>query len=284
MTTPTVDREDKPFEAIRDEIIKLLADKKYIRARSALLDLNDADIADVIDETENELGIEPAVIMFRMLPKDSAAEVFSRLNADDQLSIINIITDKELKHIIDEMDFDDLIDVLEELPANIVDKVLARSTREERRLINTFLNYPEDSAGSLMTPDYIELKQGWTAGRALEHIKTVGLDSETIYTSYVKDPGRRLIGLVSLRSLVMNDGDVPVSEIMVEDVVSVNVHDDQEVVSEVFTKYGYLAIPVVDNEKRLVGIITIDDILHVVEEETTEDIERMGGIIDKSDR
>ncbi|MDR1815847.1 MAG: magnesium transporter [Clostridiales Family XIII bacterium] len=276
--------EETPLEEVRDRIITLLDAKKYIRARQELLSLNEADAAEVIEETENRLGIEMAIILFRMLPKDESAEVFSRLSSDDQQGIIARITDKEVGSIIAELDFDDMIDVLEELPANIVDKILAKATREERKLINTFLNYPEDSAGSIMTPDYIELKQDWTVGEALAHIKRVGMDSETVYTCYVKDRGRRLLGLVSLRSLVTNEGDVPLANLMVEDAVFVNVFDDREVVSEAFKKYGFLAMPVVDNEKRLVGIITVDDILDVIEEETTEDIERMGGVIDSSDK
>ncbi|MDR0851466.1 MAG: magnesium transporter, partial [Clostridiales Family XIII bacterium] len=275
---------EKTFEEIRTEILGLLDAKKYIRAREEVLKLNEVDVAEVIDEASNELGIEMAIILIRMLPKDEAAEVFSYLSTDDQRAIIDGITDKELQFIIDEMDFDDMIDVLEELPANIVDKILENSTREERKLINTFLHYPEDSAGSLMTPEYISLKKNWTIGEALAHIKEAGMDSETVYTCYVKDWGRKLIGIVSLRSLVTHDPDEPIADIMVEDAVNVNVYDDQEKVMEAFTKYGFLAIPVVDNEKRLVGIITVDDILRVVEEETTEDIERMGGVFGSSDR
>jgi magnesium transporter len=272
------------LEEIQDEILTLLDAKKYIRARAILLSLNEADIADIIGETEDRLGIEIAIVLFRMLPKDQAVDVFSRLSAEDQTGIIARITDKEIKFIIDEMDFDDMIDVLEELPANIVDKILEKATREERKLINTFLNYPEDCAGSLMTPDYISLEQDWSVGDALAYIKRVGMDSETVYTCYVKDHSRHLLGIVSLRSLVTEDSDVPLSEIMIEDVIFVNVYDDQEKVSDLFTRYGFLAMPVVDNEKRLVGIITFDDILLTIEEETTEDIERMGGVISSDDR
>ena len=272
------------LEEIQTQIISLLDTRKYIHAREILLSLNEADIADVIGETEDKLGIDIAIILFRMLPKDQAAEVFSRLSSDDQTGIIARITDREIHTIIEEMDFDDMIDVLEELPANIVDKILAKATHAERRMINTFLNYPEDSAGSLMTPDYITLKQEWTVGEALSYIKRVGMDSETVYTCYVKDRGRRLLGIVSLRSLVTQDADVPLSELMVEDAVFVNVLDDREIVSEAFTRYGFLAVPVVDNEKRLVGIITFDDILLTIEEETTEDIERMGGVISRDDK
>ena len=276
--------QEQTFEESRKNIINLLEAKKYSEARTTLLRLNEADVAEIIGDTEDVLGIDMAIIIFRMLRKDDAAEVFSRLTTDDQLSIINHITDKEVKEIMEDLDFDDLIDVLEELPANIVDKILEKSTKEERKRINTFLNYPEDSAGSLMTPDYITLNQHWNVGEALAHIKRVGMDSETVYTCYVKDSGRRLLGIISLRRLVTTDEDVALTELLVEDSVSVNVFDDQEKVSDAFTKYGFLAIPVVDNEKRLVGIITVDDILKVVEEETTEDFERMGGVIDSGDR
>jgi magnesium transporter len=275
---------EKTLDEIREGILDLLDAKKYMRAREEVLKLNEADVADIIDETVGELGIEMAVILFRMLPKDDAAEVFSRLSSDDQLAIIERITEKEIGFIIDELDFDDMIDVLEELPANIVDKILERVTKEERKQINTFLNYPEDSAGSLMTPDYITLRREWTVGESLTHIKRAGMDSETVYTCYVKDWGRKLIGIVSLRSLVTHESSEFISELMVEDPVYVNVNDDQEEVSEVFTKYGFLAIPVVDNERRLVGIITVDDILKVVEDEFTEDFERLGGVLGSDDR
>ena len=210
-------------------------------------------------------------------------EVFSYLPSEDQVDIISGITEREISYIIEELDFDDKIDVLEELPANVVDKILEKTTKEERRLINTFLNYPENSAGSLMTPDYISLRDNMTVGEALAHIKKEGMDSETVYTCYVKEEGRKLEGIVSLRSLVILDDNMKVSELMSTDYVYVNVYDDQEEVSEAFKKYGFLAIPVVDSEHRLVGIITVDDILDVIEEETTEDIERMAGVMDGSD-
>ena len=209
-----------------------------------------------------------------------SVEVFSELPSDDQVEIVNGITDKEINFIVHEMDFDDKIDVLEELPANIVDKILEKTPKNERKLINTFLNYPDTCAGSLMTPDYISLQKEWTVGEALEYIKKVGMDAETVYTCYVKDSGRKLIGIVSLSTLVITDDDVKIKNIMRTDYVYENVYDDQEDVSEDFKKYGFLAIPVVDKEHRLVGIITVDDILDVMEEEATEDIERMNGVID----
>ncbi len=273
----------KSFDEITQEILAMVEAKKYVKARDLLLKNNEVDIAEILEEILEELDVEATIIMFRMLPKDVSVEVFSYLPSEDQVAIISGITERELSYIIDELDFDDKIDVLEELPANVVDKILEKTTKEERRLINTFLNYPENSAGSLMTPDYISLRDNMTVGEALAHIKKEGMDSETVYTCYVKEEGRKLEGIVSLRSLVIHDDNMKVSELMSTDYVYVNVYDDQEEVSEAFKKYGFLAIPVVDSEHRLVGIITVDDILNVIEEETTEDIERMAGVMDGSD-
>jgi magnesium transporter len=269
---------DRKIEESIALIIQLIEKKQYMEARTEFLNFNEVDIAEILEEIMDVLGIEKTIIMFRTLPKDVAVEVFSNLDTDEQLSIINGITDKEIKYIIDELPFDDMIDVLEELPANIVDKILEKSTKEERKLINTFLNYPENSAGSLMTPDYISLFKEMTVGEALAHIKEVGMDRETVYTCYVKDKGRKLIGIVSLRTMVVSDDNIPIADIMHEDFVSVNVLDDQEDVSNLFKRYGFLAIPVVDNENRLVGIITVDDILNIIDEETTEDFQKMAGV------
>lgn len=271
------------FVEIVENIIYLLNAKRYVAARDELLKNNEVDIAEILEEILEELGIEKTVIIFRTLPKDVSVEVFSYLPAEDQVALINVITDKEIRYILDELDFDDMIDVLEELPANLVDKILEKTPKEERKLINTFLNYPDGCAGSLMTPYYISLHREMNVEQALAHIKKEGMDSETIYTCYVKDKGRKLQGIISLRTLVVSESDVKIGELMHEDFVCVNVHDDQEVVSEAFKRYGFLAIPVVDNESRLVGIITVDDILDVIEEETTEDFERMAGVIDSGD-
>lgn len=276
--------EEKTFEAKVEEITGLLEEKKFVAARELLLTNNEVDIAEILEELLDKLGIDKVVIIFRMLPKDVLVEVFAYMPIDDQVDIINAITDKEISFILDEMDFDDMIDVLEELPANIVDKILEKTPKDERRLINTFLNYPENCAGTLMTPDYISLQKDMTVAQAMAHIKKEGMDSETVYTCYVKEQGRKLIGIVSLRSLVIADDDTKISDLMHTDFVSVNVYDDQEEVSEAFKKYDFLAIPVVDNENRLVGIITVDDIIDVIEEEATEDFERMAGIMDDSDK
>ncbi len=274
---------NQQFDEDTEKIIGLLADKSYFKARDEILKYNEVDIGEILEEVLEKLGVEKTIIIFRMLPKDVSVEVFSYLPSDDQVAIVHGITDREISYIIDELDFDDKIDVLEELPANIVDKILESTPKEERKLINTFLNYPDTCAGSLMTPDYISLQETMTVEEALAHIKSEGMDSETVYTCYVKRGGRKLEGIVSLRSLVIADGDTKISDLMNTEYVYVNVYDDQEEVAESFKKYGFLAIPVVDNEHRLVGIITVDDILPVIEEETTEDMERMAGVIDDSD-
>lgn len=275
---------DDIFDDIFEQIKLLLEEKKYKQMRELLLEvMNEADIAELLEEVIDEIDVEKAILILRMLPKDILVDVFAYLPIDDQAEIITGITEREVNYIMDELAFDDMIDVLEELPANVVDKILEKTPKEERRLINTFLNYPDNCAGTLMTPEYISLQQNMTVGEALAHIKKEGMDSETIYTCYVKDKGRKLIGIVSLRALVVADDSVIVGDIMDEDFVSVNVYDDREEVSDDFKKYGFLAIPVVDKEDRLVGIITVDDIIDVIEEETTEDFERMAGILDDSD-
>ena len=202
-----------------EKILKLIEEKKYFQARDELLKYNAVDIAELLEEITEETEIEMTIILFRLLPKDVSVEVFSELPSDDQVEIVNGITDKEINFIVHEMDFDDKIDVLEELPANIVDKILEKTPKNERKLINTFLNYPDTCAGSLMTPDYISLQKEWTVGEALEYIKKVGMDAETVYTCYVKDSGRKLIGIVSLSTLVITDDDVKIKNIMRTDYV-----------------------------------------------------------------
>lgn len=277
----TLDTRD--FDAEIEEIIKLIEEKKYNRLRSILLENNAVDIAEMIENVNDRLGLDCAILAFRMLPKDVSVEVFAYLPEEDQVEVINGITQREIDHIIEELAFDDMIDLLEELPANLVDKILLNTTKEERSLINTFLNYPENSAGSLMTIDYIDFKVDMTVKQCLKHIKEVGLDSETVYTCYVMDRDRTLLGVVSLRALVMADGDELVSDIMHEDPMSINVLTDQEEVSNIFKRYGILALPVVDKEGRLVGIITVDDIFDVIDDEVTEDFQRMAGVTGDSD-
>lgn len=287
MNQDSVSHRDAAMEASRQRILADLAEKRYFQVRDELLRYNEADIAEFFEDMlEDADRLSQTIVVYRLLPKDCSVEVFSYLPSDDQLKIVSGMTDQELRYIVDELDFDDKIDVLEELPANLVDKILVETPKAERKLINTFLNYPDDCAGSIMTPDYISLQKDWTVGQAMAHIKREGMDSETVYTCYVKDTGRKLIGIVSLRTLVISDDSAKIRDLMHTDFVCVNVYDDQEEVSEVFRKYGFLAIPVVDREYRLVGIVTMDDILEVIDVENTEDMERMAGIVDRdsSDR
>ena len=260
----------QPEAAVEESLEKIfgwIGEKKYFKVRDELLKYNEADIAEMFEEMLEDPGIlESTVVIYRLLPKDISVEVFSYLPSDDQLKIVDGITDAELSYIVQELDFDDKIDILEELPANLVDKILEKTPKDERRLINTFLNYPDTCAGSLMTPDYISLQKEMTVAEAMAYIKKEGMDAETIYTCYVKDTGRKLIGIVSLSTLVVSDDNLKIMDIMHTDYVWINVYEDQEEVAEQFKKYGFLAIPVVDNEHRLVGIITVDDILEDLEQ------------------
>lgn len=272
------------LDELKDEIVELIDGKKYGLMRSKLLELNEVDIAETLEEINDRMGLEKEILVFRMLPKDVSVDVFAYLPEDDQIDIINGITQSEINQIVQESAFDDMIDILEELPANLVDRILMNTPKEERKLINTFLNYPENSAGSLMTIDYISFRENMTVDEAIQHIREVGLDSETVYTGYVMDDSRHLIGVVSLRSMLVVDGQTPVSEVMHdENILSVTVKTDQEDVSKEFKRYGLLALPVVDNENRLVGIITVDDIFDVIDDEATEDFQRMAALSGRAD-
>jgi len=260
---------------MKEQLLELLENKEYIKLRDLLIEMNHVNIAEILEEldTNNQL------VIFRILPKDTAVLVFSYLSTDTQEAIIHAITDKEVKTLIDELYFDDMIDLLEEMPANIVKKILRNVSEEERSLVNQFLKYPENSAGSLMTIEYVDLKRDITVKDALQKIKRIGLEKETVYTCYVIDQNRKLEGIVSLRELVVSPDDTLISDLMTTDVIYVHTNDDQEEIAKVFKKYGFLALPVVDTEKRLVGIITFDDIMKVIEEESTEDIYKMAAIV-----
>lgn len=255
-------------------LLELIEQKKYIEIKKELSEMNAVDVAELLDP----LDTPTTLLLFRMLPKDLAVEVFSYFSTDQQKEIINLITDKELEYIINELFFDDMIDLIEEMPANIVKKILKSSKEEERQIINQFLKYPPNSAGSIMTIEYVDLKKEMTVKEALRHIKKTGLSKETVYTCYVTDKKRVLEGIVSLRTLVVSDEDEILENIMEKDVIKVNTHDDQESVAAVFKKYGFLALPVVDNENRLIGIITVDDIMDVMEQEATEDFQLMAAM------
>lgn len=261
------------------KIEMLLEQKKYRELREELIQMNPIDIEEILEE----LDIAIALMLFRMLPKDVAVDVFSYFPVDKQKEIVGCITDKELEYIIDELYFDDMIDLLEEMPANVVKKILLNSNQEERKRINQFLNYPQDSAGSLMTIEYVDLKKEMTVGEALAHIKETGLSKETVYTCYVTDSNRKLEGIVSLRKLVVNEENESIKNIMNRDVIYVNTHDDQETVAALFRKYGFIALPVVDKENRLTGIITVDDIMDVIDKENTEDFQKMAAMSPSED-
>lgn len=215
---------------------------------------------------------------FRLLPKEKAVEVFAYLSEKIRTAFSQMIAEDELKSLVEDLFFDDKIDFLEEMPANVVKKILQGTPESERKLINQFLNYPDDSAGSIMTIEFVDLRQEMTVAEALEHIRHTGPDKETIYTCYVIDHERRLQGAISLKDLVLARPDARIRDLMARDVISVKTHEDREVVAALFKKYDLLAMPVVDQENRLVGIITIDDVMDVLEAEATEDFQRIGGI------
>lgn len=258
-----------------EELRGLLEARQYTRLRQFLAERNEADIAGLMEELEEEEILK----VYRILPKDLAADVFSYLEFEIQQTIINSLSDKEAGGVIDNLMADDAVDMLEEMPANVVERLLANANPETRQAINQLLRYPEDSAGSIMTVEYVSLKESLTVDEAIERIRSVGLDSGTINICYVLDSRRRLVGTVALRYLLLSRGDDVIGDIMHENVISIHTHMDQEQVAAQFKKYDFTAMPVVDNENRLVGIITVDDIVDILEEETTEDMEKMAAIV-----
>ena len=266
------------------KVIELIEDKKYVLVKKEFADMNEADIAEVLEELQEELPTQEFIRVFRLLPKDIAADVFAHLPVEIEQYIINSLTDKETTNIIENMFADDAADLMEEMPASVVRRILALASDETRNDINHLLKYPEDSAGSIMTVEFADLKENITVKQALERIRAIGIDKETINTCYVLDLQRHLVGSVTLRTLLLGNPDAIVSDIMDENVITVSTLDDQETVARQFQKYDFMAMPVVDSENRLVGIITVDDILEIIEEEATEDMEKMAAILpsDKS--
>lgn len=252
----------------------LLEDNNLKLLRDELADMAYPDIAEFIMEFDDD---KIAVRLFRILPKDISADVFSYLDLDNQQAIVQSITDSEIQRLMDDLFVDDAVDFLEEVPANIVRRVLANTDKETRDTINRFLKYPENSAGSVMTNEMVELHDRLTVAEAVKSIRRNGVDKETIYTCYVIDDGRKLVGTIPLRRLLLNDDDTPLTEIMSDDeqLIFVRTMDDREEVASVAKKYDLLSVPVTDKEDRLVGIITIDDIVDIIDEEATEDMEKM---------
>lgn len=258
-----------------EELLELLDTKQYTKLRQLLAEENSADVAAVMEELEEEKLLR----VFRILPKDLAADVFSYMESDNQQTIITALSDRETANIINNLMADDATDLLEEMPANVVTKILENASAETRRDINHLLRYPEDSAGSIMTVEYVDLKENLTVEGAIAHIRAVGLDSETINVCYVLDAQRRLLGTVALRYLLLSDPGERIGNIMHENVIALGTLMDQEEVAAQFKKYDFTTMPVVDNENRLVGIVTVDDIVDIMEEETTEDMEKMAAIV-----
>lgn len=257
-----------------ERITKLIEEKKFSKIKELLINMNEFDIAGILDD----LPPKEIVKIFRLLPKDIGADVFSYLESDTAALIISSLSDSEAVDIINDMYADDATDLFEEMPANVVKKLLNKVDPETRRNINQLLKYPDNSAGSLMTVEYLDFKEYITIKDAIKKIKREYDESETINTCYVTDKKKKLIGEVKLKDLVINDEDTPVNEIMNEDFMYVNTLTDQEEVAKMFQDYDLTSVPVVDSENKLVGIITIDDVIDVIEEEATEDIERMAGI------
>nr|WP_296169615.1 magnesium transporter [uncultured Ruminococcus sp.] len=258
------------------ETIKvLLDDKKFSTLRDILVTMKPYDIAAVFENLQDE----KMPILFRILPKELAAETFVEMDDETQEFLIHGFSDSELKEVVDELFVDDAVDLIEEMPANVVKRILRQADKDMRKQINELLKYPEDSAGSIMTTEFIVLRPDMTAEMAIKRIRRTGVDKETIYTCYVTDANNKLIGITTVKDLLLAEDDELVKSIMEENVISVTTLDDQEQVAQMFSNYNFLALPVVDNENRLVGIVTIDDAIDVIQEEATEDIEKMAAVL-----
>ncbi len=262
------------IEELAKKVPEYISKRKYSELKKIMIEMNPADIGDLMEE----LPRENLPLVYRILPKELASEVFVYIDSDAQELLISTFSDSELEAVIDDLYIDDTVDIIEEMPATVVKRILKHADQEMRDEINKILKYPKDSVGSVMTTEYVDLKKDLTVEDAFLRIRRTAVDKETIYTCYVKDENRKLIGLVTVKDLLMSDYQEKISDIMETNVISVNTTDDREVVANMFTKYDFLAIPVVDNEGRLVGIVTFDDAMDVIQDETTEDIEKMAAI------
>lgn len=257
----------------KEIFVKLLQQRQYKAVRSILDVMNEVDIASLLSELDDR----ELALAFRLIPKDKAAEVFANMDSSMQKYLVEIFSEKELKELLDDLYMDDTVDILEELPANLVNRILDTVSTSDRALINQLLNYPEDSAGSIMTTEYVDIRENMTVAQAMAHIKQTGIHKETIYTCYVTER-RRLIGIVSAKDLMTTDDDVRIRDLMETEIISVGTHTDKENVAQLFTRYDFLAIPVLDAEGLMVGIVTFDDAMDVMVEEATEDITKMAAI------
>lgn len=257
-----------------EQVLALLEEKKYPELKALLSEMNEADIAAIFAD----LPPEKLPLVYRILPKELAAEVFVNMESDAQELLIRAFSDNELREVLDELYVDDAVDIIEEMPATVVKRILQHTDPEVRKSINEILQYPEDSAGSLMTIEYVDLKKYMTVDDAFTRIRRTGVDKETIYICYVTDENRKLLGIVTVKDLLLSEKSQKIFEIMDTNIIAVNTLEDKEVVADKFQKYDLLALPVVDQENRLVGIITIDDAMDVLQDENTEDIEKMAAI------
>lgn len=260
---------------MEEKILELIEGKKFGLLKQLLSEIQPADLALIFEEvSERDLPV-----VFRILPKELAAEVFVEMESDMQKLLIEAFSDKELREVMDELFMDDTVDIIDEMPASVAKRILRQTDSDTRNMINQLLAYPEDSAGSIMTTEYIDLKRDMTVDEAFDKIRRVGLDTETIYTCYVIDTSRHLLGIISVRDLLLNPKDSIIGDIMEENIIYANTLDDKEDVAALFEKYDMIALPVVDKESRLVGIVTVDDAIDVLQEEASEDIEKMAAIL-----
>ena len=257
----------------KDIFMDLLRTREYKAVRSILNVMNAVDIASLLSELEDK----ELALAFRLIPKEKAADVFAEMSSSMQAYLVEMFTEKELREILDDLYMDDTVDMLEDLPANLVTRILENISHEKRNQINVLLNYPEDSAGSIMTTEYVALRRDTTVAQAMEHIKKTGIHKETIYTCYILE-SRKLVGIVSAKDLMTMDDNLTMEELMETEIISVNTHTDKEEVARLFSKYNLLALPVLDPDERMVGIVTVDDAMDVMVDEATEDITKMAAI------
>ena len=257
----------------KEIFVKLLAQRQFKAVRSILDVMNEVDIASLLSDLDDK----ELALAFRLIPKDKAAEVFANMNHSMQTYLVEMFSEKELKELLDDLYMDDTVDLLEELPANLVNRILNTVDQADRTLINQLLNYPDDSAGTLMTTEYVDIRETMTVAQAMAHIKETGIHKETIYTCYVTDQ-RRLLGIVSAKDLMTTADDVLIQDLMQTEIISVSTHTDKEEVAQLFTKYNFLALPVLAQDERLVGIVTFDDAMDVMVDEATEDITKMAAM------
>ena len=264
----------KDTAVLTETILSLIKEKKYQSLRDVLRTLQPVDVAEALG------GLDPQELplVFRLLPKDEAAETFAEMDPDSREELIKSFSDSELRDILEELYIDDTVDLIEEMPALLVGRILEQSSAESRKLINELLMYPDDSAGSMMPTEYVGLHAEMTVGEAIEHIRRIGTDSENINVCYVTDEGRRLIGIVTVRALILAEPQTATGAIMDKNIISVRTLDSRESVANVFTKYGSIVLPVVDSEERLVGIVTVDDVMSVIRDEATDDIDKIGAV------